>query len=176
MTKEDRDFDEFIRDRFGSKLANKKDEIDAYGQVVSVKPRPENIEKAKFFVCDMRRLVLQEGLEWIRPHIDSDEQGYVLIEWYGGDIGRSLYLTVYENNIGYNRLWRDGIKRIARGSRIGTFTHTSLSIIDRLKGDRPMAQLTCIFNIITLWKWFVNGGDFDDPPDTDDLAGELEGN
>ena len=173
MSKEDRDFNEFIIDSFDSKLVNKKDEIDAYGQVVSIKPRVENIEKAKFFVRDMRRLVLEEELEWINPHIDSDEEGYIRIEWYGGNIGRSLYLTVYDDNIRYNRLWRKGTKRIVRGSRVGSFTHTSLSVVSRLIGERPMAQLTCIFNIINLWRWFVNEGDFDDPPDT---VGELEAN
>lgn len=115
-----------ILDRFDV-LAQREDNWDGYE---SKRPSQSALNHAKFLLIDeMLDTIISAGYPWRPPFISSDEDGYMIAEWYEGE--RELHLLIGENEAEYLQIW---------GTNIDNEMHD-----DFLSRD----------NYLMLWEWLL---------------------
>lgn len=69
----------------------------------SAQPNPVAISNALRWLEDLYYQIIHENLEWRRPHINTNEDGDVVFEWWRGDHKLTIYLGADQAE--YIKVW-----------------------------------------------------------------------
>ena len=108
-------------------LAVREDNWDGYN---SEKPTESTLSHAKSVIEKLVDTVILAGLQWHRPFISSDEDGYITAEWH--EERRELHIQIGENEAEYIQIW---------GTNIDTKIHMDSLTID---------------NYQEVWRWLID--------------------
>ena len=95
------------------------------------KPIELSLDRAKRLMEKLLDTVISGGHSWLAPFISSDEDGYITVEWYGGE--RQLHLRIEEDEVEYIKLQRTNTQREVH--------------VEAIRSDDWFA----------LWKWLIYG-------------------
>lgn len=90
-----------------------------------------SLEAARNFVVRSWFLIISHHLQWHTPHVTTEGEGDVQLEWWHGD--RALLITITASSVDYLRVW---------GHRINE---------DMEEGDNPSPE-----TLISLWQWLYS--------------------